>query len=254
MRRSVGVAVLIVMGLIGVALLVPFIVRARAHGDRARCQEHLFRLAVQGLGAAAKQDNAFPAGTVVVRDLPPERRLSWIAPLLLSLGRDDLQSKLDMGIAWDAAPNDAVARKQLTVALCPGIPARSTAEGFAALNYVGCGGVGPDGPTLADDDPRAGMLRFDAPTPFAAIKDGLSNCFLLLETADNPGPWLSGGPASVRPVDPATQPFIGIGRPFGGCHLGGLNAAFADGSVRFIDVSINPNIFLQLAAIRDGSQ
>jgi len=254
MRRAAGVIVLLVMAIIGTGLFLPFLMRARAQGDRARCQEHLFRLAMQGLVAAAKPDNAFPASTIVVKDLPPERRLSWIPPLLLALGRDDLRNSLDLAGAWDAVPNQAVSQKQLTVAMCPGIDRRATSEGFAPLNYVGCGGVGAKGPMLGPEDPGAGVFRYEDPTPFAAIKDGLSHTILLIETADRPGPWLAGGPASVRPLDPATQPYIGIGRPFGGCHLGGLNVAFADGSARFIDASINPHIFQQLAAIADGSQ
>jgi prepilin-type processing-associated H-X9-DG protein len=254
MRRATGVIVLLVMALIGAALFVPFLLRARGQAERARCQEHLFRLAMQGLVAAAKPDNAFPAGTIVVKDLPPERRLSWIPPLLLLFGRDDLRNSLDLAAAWDAVPNQAVSQKQLTLAMCPGIEPRMRSEGFAPLNYVGCGGVGAQGPTLDPEAPGAGIFRYDNPTPFAAVKDGLSHTILLLETADRPGPWLAGGPASVRPLDPATQPYIGIGRPFGGCHLGGLNVAFADGSARFLDASINPHIFQQLAAIADGSQ
>ena len=66
--------------------------------------------------------------------------------------------------------------------------------------------------------------------------------------------WLAGGPASVRPVEPTAQRLIGTGYPFGGAHAGGMNAAFADGSVRFLDASIEKSIFLKLAAIADGSQ
>ena len=68
------------------------------------------------------------------------------------------------------------------------------------------------------------MFRYDEPTILTDVKDGLSNTLMLLETADQPGPWIAGGPPTVRPLDPANRPYLGIGRPFGGCHLGGANA------------------------------
>jgi prepilin-type processing-associated H-X9-DG protein len=81
----------------------------------------------------------------------------------------------------------------------------------------------------------------------------LSNVLLALETADRVGPWIAGGLASVRAIDPATRPYVGSGRPFGGAHLGGANAAFADGSCRFLAGAIAPGVLEMLAAMADGS-
>jgi prepilin-type processing-associated H-X9-DG protein len=98
------------------------------------------------------------------------------------------------------------------------------------------------------------VFRYDAPTPVEALTDGVANCLVFLETAAEVGPWIAGGPTSVRPVDPATAPYVGPGRPFGGCHFGGANAAFADGSVRFLAERISPDVLELLAAIADGRQ
>lgn len=254
MKQIVSVVIVVLMVVVAIGMLVPTILRDRAAADRARCMEHMRRLAVQGIGDAVKSTNAFPAGTVVVPALEPERRLNWIAPLLLTLGRDDLRQKLDMTVPWDAPPNQAVAQTQFVITICPAAAPANAPPGFSPLCYVGNGGVGPQAATLAADQPGAGIFRYDAPTPVAAVKDGISNCMLLLETADRPGPWLAGGPASVRSLDPAAEIYIGKGFAFGGNHPNGANIAFADGSVRFIDATIQPGIFRQIAAIADGSQ
>jgi prepilin-type processing-associated H-X9-DG protein len=68
------------------------------------------------------------------------------------------------------------------------------------------------------------------------------------------GSWLQGGPATVRGLDPAQQPYLGPGRQFGGIHLGAGNFAFADGSVRAISESINPKIFEALSTIAGGER
>ena len=39
------------------------------------------------------------------------------------------------------------------------------------------------------------------------------------------------------------MPYIGVGRPFGGCHPGGAYASMADGSVQFIKDTIEPAVF-----------
>lgn len=254
MRQLVGGIIVVVLIALGVGMFVPAILRDRAAADRARCMEHLRRLAVQGIGDVVKSSKAFPAGTVVVPALLPERRLNWIAPLLLTLGRDDLRQKLDTTVGWDMPPNQAVSQIQFVLTQCPAASPANAPQGFAPLSYVGCGGVGLNAATFQPDQPGAGIFRFDAPTPETAVKDGLSNCMLLMETSDRPGPWLAGGPASVRSLDPAAEIYIGIGFAFGGNHPNGANIAFADGSVRFIDSSIQPVIFRQLAAIADGSQ
>src|SRR5262245_55431772 len=116
MRRIVSAVVVVVMLVLATGMLVPAIMRDRAAADRARCQEHMRRLAVQGIGEVVHATKAFPPGTVVADTYPPERRLSWVAPLLLQLGRDDLRRRLDMTVAWDSAPNLAVSQSTLTFA------------------------------------------------------------------------------------------------------------------------------------------
>ena len=55
----------------------------------------------------------------------------------------------------------------------------------------------------------------------------------------------------MRGFDPADGPLIGDGRPFGG-HSGGMPAAMADGSVRFLRPSIDPGKLAAAITIAGG--
>jgi prepilin-type processing-associated H-X9-DG protein len=249
MNRVVTFVVVGFGALVLIGVCVPLVMRGRASADRARCMDHL-----RQLRSAVLDGGAFPPGTVVVPERPPEKRLSWVVSTLSRLGRDDLAAAIDHAATWDADVNKGPANTFLPNVICPALVSGTPRDLPALLHYPGIGGVGPAAATLPADARGAGVFRYDAPTPIEALTDGVSNCLVFLETAARPGPWIAGGPSSVRPVDPATQPYIGPGRPFGGCHTGGANAAFADGSVRFLANGISPDVLELLAAIADGHQ
>ena len=146
----------------------------------------------------------------------------------------------------------------------------------AATSYVGNGGVGDDtaakplrpwrpfagelglavggvGPAFADRlTPGAGVFRYDVPTADDDILDGLSQTILIAETAESNGPWLRGGPATVRSLAPERTRYVGVGGAFGGCHRGGGQFAFCDGSARFLSDTIDPAVLRALLTIADG--
>ncbi len=111
-----------------------------------------------------------------------------------------------------------------------------------------------------------GMLYYYSSVPIAGITDGTSNTMLLGEIAYGKIPasdrwdwiwWTSGNNAdtlatTLFPLNPqrkmnegyANQGLLGINAPtlfmsFSSFHPGGMNAAFCDGSVRFIKDTIN---------------
>jgi len=143
-------------------------------------------------------------------------------------------------------------------------------------NYMGIAGpvlywafaLGADGrtvdPTIAQKQrTMLGLIYPLSSVSIAAITDGTSNTLLFSETAPSKGVpdsdttgaakvnftawWMSGDPydfegATTWPPNPRYQVLgVGWGAPavIGSRHPGGVNAGFADGSVRFIKDSID---------------
>lgn len=264
MKRGCLVAGAIAGAILGL-LFVRAVHQAREAARRSQCIGHLKWIAV-ALHNYHSEFGTFPVGTVSNPALPPERRLAWTILDWPWLGDSGARVEFDRTKAWDEPPNwppkltaapnmtfvDMVPEDTTRFATCPDDPAERYHTRPFPLTYVGVAGVGADAPTLPMGHPRAGVFGYDRATPLGAITDGTSQTVMLLETARETRSWSAGGPSSVRGVDPATRPYIGRGRPFGGYHPGGANAAFADGSVRFIKSTMDPAVLEALSTISGG--
>jgi prepilin-type processing-associated H-X9-DG protein len=102
------------------------------------------------------------------------------------------------------------------------------------------------------DDPNAGFFGYERKLKREDIKNGLSNTLAVVETAWGTGAWTA-APDSVRKLDPAGSPYLDIPQQFGGNHPGGANVLFADGSVRFLETSLDPQQFERMATISGGT-
>ena len=145
---------------------------------------------------------------------------------------------------------------KVLVLLCPGNPPNIDPVQPAPTQYVGIAGLGFDAAAIRfvppnPASPRTGCFRYDSPTPFDAITDGLSQTLLFGERSDDLGPWLRGGPSTVRGLDdrPEAKPLTGNGGQFGGNHPNASNWAMADGSVRSITPRAKPQVLFDLATI-----
>ena len=72
-----------------------------------------------------------------------------------------------------------------------------------------------------------------------------------METRSGLGQWARGGSSTLRGFDPADASPRGDDPPFGG-HPNGMNAAMADGSVRFLPSSIDPKRLAAAVTIAGG--
>jgi prepilin-type processing-associated H-X9-DG protein len=262
MNRRVGAVVVVVMVLAAVAIGLPWLVSNRADSERVRCVNRLRELGGFAAAYAEPKKNkplgpaAVPAGTLVNPDLPPEARLSWVPAALPFLDQrrvmaEPLIKMVNPALPWDAPPHADLARTKLTVLLCPGnlmVPVVGDPE---LTQYVGVAGLGTDAATLPMDAKRAGCFRYDAPTPlqYIADHDGLGQCLLFAETAFAVGPWLRGGPDTVRGLADGKA---GMGDTFGGNHPFGGNVSFADGSTRFLTDKMNPAVLRALLTVNGG--
>jgi prepilin-type processing-associated H-X9-DG protein len=215
--------------------------------QRMHCLSNLSQVSKAVLSYALTQ-GAFPPGAKPVAGLAPEGRMSWMTPLPPYIDGPGGQPYVQ-----DAAGNRVpVYTGKMAIFLCPGNPDQLSPSGDGLTHFVGIAGLGIDAPVLPSGHPRAGIFGYDRATRLAEIKDGASQTMLLAETSQANGPWIRGGPSTVRGLDPARQPYIGRNRQFGGTHRGGATVAFADGSARFVSDSIDPRIFEATSTIAGG--
>lgn len=275
MRRRIVVVAVVVLLLSSVAAVsIMFIQRARDLSNRAASQDKLRQLAQFAAhhahpgqkGVTGQFPTDIPAATVVLSAVPPENRLSWFNYILPGLDRSrqdvvGLITQIDDTQPWSSERNQVAARTRLLVALCPANPPAIAPGDPAPTCYVGISGIGLDAatitlPPMGRAPDRAGAFRYDAATPFDRITDGLSQTLLLGETSHELGPWLRGGPSTVRGLDnsPGAAPLIGAGGQFGGYFPKGANFAMCDGSVRLLTPQISPDVLLGMATITGGEK
>ena len=272
-RRIAVVVLLLLLALLILGMILMALQRARLSAAVAGSQNNLRELALFAhvhanpdpridAGALPKE---IPPGTVVLPGVAPENRLGWPVHLMpvLDQKRQDvagLLARIDTTQPWTAGANQAAGRTPLVVLVCPGTAPKPHPDAPAITCYVGLAGLAPPDPAAIEllvgvpPSPRAGAFRYDAPTPFDRIADGLSQTLLIGETANEPGPWLRGGHSTLRGADdsPGAKPLLGAGGQFGGYFPGGAHFALCDGGVRSFTPQTAPKVFLRLTTIADG--
>jgi|YNPMSStandDraft_2_1061718.scaffolds.fasta_scaffold25219_2 hypothetical protein len=253
------------------SFVLTYIHKYRMDAARMQSQNNLRQLALATLEAQSDHNDApwlvtqaIPPATVVLPAVPPEDRLSWYALILPRLdqrtsGAAQALDLLDRQSPWSAEANQQAGTIRLRCALCPLWPVQDEPWPKAApAHYVAVAGIGPDAATLplperAAPSPRAGPWRYDAPTPLSRIHNGLSNTLLCGETSYQIGPWLQGGWATTRGVDPGDDapPLLGTSGQFGGFFPSGSHFALCDGSVRLLSNRTSREVFLMMATIAD---
>ncbi len=280
MSRAVfRIGLIVAVVLLAAGFVTPMIFRARVDAEKVRCQDHLRQVGLFGLHHAALPGqplpnvpiDELPPGTFQNPLLPPAERMSWYVYTLNALGDgapndpsaakhrpqvglSDLIGKIQSTLAWDGPGNAELAHYRLKVALCPA-QAREPRKGEPSpANYVAVGGLGLDTPTLSLEKggSNAGAFRYDGPTPFDRFTDGLRYTAQIVETNSELGPWLRGGPTTLRALDPKDEPYLGTGRPFGGCHAGGCYFSMADGSVQFVKDTVDPAVVRSMFTLAGG--
>ena len=153
--------------------------------------------------------------------------LSWRV-LILPYLDPDLYNEFHLGEPWDSTHNKNLLTKMPAVYACPG----STVSTQGKTNYLT---VRSGGTIFADGQGCT----------FGSIRDGLSNTITTVEVSD------ASAVAWTRPDDfeyDARNPIQGLV----GLRQGGFIAGFADGSVRFVQSSINPEKLKLLFTKADG--
>jgi prepilin-type N-terminal cleavage/methylation domain-containing protein len=244
-----------------VGLMLPAVRRVREPAARMQCQNNLRQLMValhnfESTGRPAPYSSAGDPNAPAGRSFPPgcfgpgatpEDRLSWMAALLPYLEQDTLSRQFDVDKGY--AGNLPAAQTTIKTFLCSAAKGPEMIE--AVTHYIAMSGIGPAAAGQPAGAAGNGFMGYDRLTSAAMITDGTSNTIALMETRADLGPWARGGATNLRGFDPADLPLYGDQRPFGG-HAGGMHAALADGSVRFLRSSIEPKNLAAAITIAGG--
>ena len=206
------------------ALLLPAVSSARGAARRSQSTNNLKQLSL-AMHNYHDTYRKFPARAIFDSEGRP--LLSWRVQILPFLECQDLYEQFHLDEPWDSEHNKALIPQMPEVYKNPNAAAEPGLAHYLAL-------VGPG--TLFEGT-EARMFR--------DIRDGTSNSIMLVEV--NPDHAVIWTKPEDLPFDPE-NPLDGLGN----AHPGGFNAAFCDGSVRFISATIDPEVFRRLAQIADG--
>lgn len=269
MRRAVQVLIVIVILLVCGGMFTTAVVNVRDAANRAQCQNNLMQLALAienyhacySVYPTAAEDKAsaawhgttqgaFPPNAAVNPDLPREKRLSWIVHIYPYVEASKIYWRMDHSKGWDAEENRFAATEvHVKIVTCPGCTGLRGRD-FIPTCYVGITGIGADAVNLPLGDGRAGFFGYERTLKREDLKNRAGSILMLAETSQVHGSWTAAGSPTTRGLIPDGSPYIGAGGRFGGNHRHGVNVAFADGSVRFIEQPIDPAEWEAMATLR----
>lgn len=248
MRRAMQVLIVVLIVLICSGIVTPAIVKVHDAADRAQCTNNLKILAM-AIADYQSSHSSFPTAAEDNPDLPPEQRLSWIVAIFPFVESNNIWSRMDHKKGWGAEENRFAAQVYLGFLHCPGYSGAPQVEGITPTCYVGITGIGPDAIHLPSEDDRAGLFGYERSLNRDDLHDRAGSILMLVETSQVHGAWTAAGSPTTRGLIPDGSPYLGVGRQFGGNHRHGANVAFADGSVRLIEQSIDPALWEAMATL-----
>jgi hypothetical protein len=200
---------------------------ARIAGRRTQSTNNLKQIAL-ALHNYHDSFGRFPAPVLYAEDGTP---YSWRVAILPYLEEAALYDQYRMDEPWDGPNNRKLLDQMPNVYRVPGSDGDPTHADYFALV----------GPTTLMGMPGKG-------TGIAEITDGTSNTLAIVETK-RPIPWTQPEDIPVNtPLDPDTV----VVPEFGGFWPQGFQAAFGDGSVRFLSHAIDPDLLRGLITRNGG--
>ncbi len=264
--RGRGLAIAgMVLGLLGCLFGVAWglwlvLTLAQAASARAECADNLRQIGQALEMYQDHHDKTYPPGTLPNPDLKPDERLSWLAGILPYVGRKGMSAQKWQSLVdsihpkqgWQAPVHEIDRTSNVHTYLCPGCPRKDRRAGLT--DYIGLAGEGDNAATLPRKAPKAGFFGYNRIVTAKEMEIRRSTTLIVTETTRDNGPWIAGGPPTVRGLDPEDTPLIGLDRPLGGCHfdyrgIAGLNTLWLDGSVRYVTSSTPPNQLVEQTLI-----
>jgi prepilin-type processing-associated H-X9-DG protein len=208
-----------------VAMLLPAVQAAREAARRMSSTNNLKEIALAMHNHHATY-RKLPARAIFDDNDKP--LLSWRVHLLPFLEQQALYEQFHLDEPWDSGHNRTLIERMPPVFRNP-----SSNAPVNLANYLI-----PTGPGSIFEGQEA--------ISFRQVLDGTSNTILVLEVDDDASViWTKPNDLDFNRDNPLAR--------LGTAHPGGFNVALADGSVRFIAATIDPEIFLRMLMMADGN-
>jgi prepilin-type N-terminal cleavage/methylation domain-containing protein/prepilin-type processing-associated H-X9-DG protein len=281
------IELLVVIAIIAIliALLVPAVQKVRSAAARTQCANNLKQM---GLACHSYQDSykklpnggrdgstGDPLTSATCCNATTRAGWSWSYWILPFV---EQTSVFNLGTDVGTGNQDVVAKSGIPVLYCPARrPPTAYGSGFYRQDYAGNAGNLTASTSIrnAANDGKSGVIiRTDSGTiTIQTIRDGSSNTIMLAEKTLNPRSFgIDGGDNErwnnpgwdedvirwgIPPVPDRNAPDSSTGttywyESFGSSHDGGLNAVFADGTVRFIRFDVAPSLFAAACGSNDS--
>ncbi len=220
----VALAVLVLMCPCGVALLLPAVQAAREAARRSQSSNNLKQIAI-ALHNYHDTHREFPPA--VVTDANGQPLYSGRVLLLPYLEQKPLYDAFDKSQAWNSPANMALSQSMIPVFVDPSAGTPTPGQ----CNYAFLTGTGA-------------MFEAGKPSRMSVIIDGTSNTIALVEVQHAASSWAEPTGLDIGQLGGTLPP---------GSHPGGNLVVLADGSVRFISKTVNPQT-LQSLMTRNGQE
>jgi prepilin-type processing-associated H-X9-DG protein len=218
---------LFLCGGVGVALLLPAVQAAREAARRAQCSNNLKQIAL-ALHNYHDTYKSFPPAYTVDADGKPLH--SWRTLILPFVEQQAIYNQLDLNEPWNSPKNQAFNGVAIQTYRCPSDP-----------NAFGCSYVALVGPST--------VLQAGNGVSMTGITDGTANTIMVVEVQGRTRSWME--PVDIDVTKMSYLINGGTTEP-GSFHPGGANAAFADGSVRFLSGTLDKRTFESMTTISGG--
>ncbi len=224
----VALALLVPCTGILIGLLLPAINAAREAGRRASCSNKLRQISL-AFNMYETQHHQFPPA--VTTDENGKPLMSWRVAILPYLDRNDIYGQYDPKQLWNSPKNLALVKQMPQEFRCPS----DGSAGEGETSYV-----------MITGENTIGGVAGSPGTRTADITDGLAKTILVVEVHGLKIPWTE--PRNITLDELAVR--LRSGGQIG--HVASFNVALADGAVRNLPVTIDPETLRRLATINDG--
>jgi type II secretory pathway pseudopilin PulG len=223
-RRHRLLEFIVVLGIIVIliALLLPAVRSAGPAARRAQCTNNLKQI-MQALHNYEEAHKALPPAYTVDANGRPLH--SWRTLILPYIEQERLYQTIDLAKPWNDPANAKARDTELFVFRCPESAGPRNTTTYLAI-------AGPNGGLLPKE-----------PRRLAEITDAHTSTLMVIEAGEeNAVPWMA-------PVDADETLVMNLGPTTKLHHVGGMNAAFVDGTVRFLKTSTPARVWRALMSI-----